>query len=61
MLAYDISLYIQKITGNVVFSGQTFHEGNVVPVGNKADILTVVLFGIYKILLQCDGTGFRFA
>mgnify|MGYP003413002129 CR=1 FL=1 len=52
MLPHYLAGCVQKITCWVFLTGITFHECSVITVWNKADILTVLLFGSHKTLRQ---------
>ena len=48
--AHNIAVEIQIIAGRIILAGVFFHEADVIPVRNEADILAVPLAGINKIL-----------
>ena len=56
--AYPSAADVEEIARRVVLSGEILHKAGVVAVRHEADVLTVVLAGIHKVLLLGDGAHF---
>ena len=55
-----LPVQVQKGAFRVVFAGILLHEFHIVPVGNEADVLAVMLAGVDKAQPLRDLPNFRF-
>ena len=60
MAAHHIAVCVQIIPGRIGLAGVAFHEGNVIAVGDKADILAVPLAGVDEAVLFRNAADFLF-
>ena len=56
--AYLSAADVEEIARRVVLAGEILHKAGVVAIRHEADVLTVVLAGVHKVLLLSDGAHF---
>ena len=54
MLSQHMSLLVYKVSAFILFPCASFNKISVIPIWHKADILAVMLSGIYKMIFFCQ-------